>query len=327
MEPLLDTSWTLHYTSTNSPSYRKLFTPSTTAAHLARYFDKLPQFLASQKPQLVDDLNDATDKIGSLRDCKYSVSSLQSHQPTINSIQLVSITLQYQHSAFPFILTTPHLILSKAPISHTKLITNFLSDTFNVSFDPLKLPSTLLSTSLQNYISTLSSPFSPNDGGNGDPAPEKRAAVLKAAIGTLKLTISFSGPVAPHLRTLDLSIPYDTVDTLQSAVSTGGDGFLDGLAHHIHLQTGLKLPLTVTAQNGDGGSHVTQDTSTSEPPLKLSKVAAAAFALSVDGRVRFAAKAIEHAVESEELVIQANIQLLEGIINEAKRRGTVAKNA
>lgn len=128
-------------------------------------------------------------------------------------------------------------------------------------------------------------------------------------------------------------MPYETVDVLvsESVAQSRSGGFMEGLVEHLHLQTGLRLPLVNETEvegeggvfvNGRAGSMVSDSsTTTKTSPFKLSKVTSAAFALSVEGKLRFAAKAVENAVERENLVTMANIQTIEGIVNFAKRKG------
>ena len=103
--------------------------------------------------------------------------------------------------------------------------------------------------------------------------------------------------------------------------STRGNAFLEGLRTAIFEKTGIKLPLTTSSQP-------LNPTNNQEPPLRVSKISCAAFAVSKEGKLKFAIKPIENAVVvgySEDMVRVAMWKILGAVNIEAKRRAQAYK--
>jgi Kinetochore complex Sim4 subunit Fta1 len=209
-----------------------------------------------------------------------------------------SATSQQPTSSLP-------LLLTKTPIPLTKRIVTFLLDTFDIRISPLKLPQSLLHRTLESYIENLYRHTTAMS-----LAP--RSAFLKNALKDIKMTLSFSTPITPHLRTLELDIPAETVCNLIEASISGKTSFMQEMAVHLEHHTGMHLPLPA---NKDPQSDDT------EQLIRISKIICHAFALSSDGRFKIVEKA-HRAAEVENLghaVRGANEMLLASLLAEAAR--------
>jgi len=192
----------------------------------------------------------------------------------------------------------------------------------------LRLPSGLILHACSKYLHSLSGPKI------AEPHQEDalRQATLIQVIGNLKLTFTITNTtetdVASMLRTMEFDIPSQTVDVLlrkaqqtQSSGLTVSTAFLDELATAVHERTGLRLPLSA---NPSSHSARVEATSALEPPVKVTRIACAAFAISVDGRLKCARKPIESAEVigyQETMIRAANWELLEAIRAEAENKG------
>ena len=197
------------------------------------------------------------------------------------------------------------LLLTKTPIPLTKRIVTFLLDTFDIRISPLKLPQLLLHQTLESYLDILYRYTSPL-------SLARRIAFLKNALKDVKMTLSFSTPITPHLRTLELDIPAETVCNLIEASISGKTSFMLEMAVHLEHHTGMHLPLPAN-----------KDTQSDdiEKLIRISKMVCHAFALSGDGRFKIVEKA-HRAAKVENLghaVREANEMLLASLLAEAGR--------
>jgi Kinetochore complex Sim4 subunit Fta1 len=197
------------------------------------------------------------------------------------------------------------LLLTKTPIPLTKRIVTFLLDTFDVRISPLKLPQVLLHHTLESYIDIIYRYTSPL-------SLARRIAFFKDALKDMKMTLSFSNPVTPHLRTLELDIPAETVCNLIEASISGKTSFMQKMAAHVEHHTGMHLPLPANKDTQSDDM---------EQLIRISKIVCHAFALSGDGRFKIVEKA-HRAAEMENLghaVREANEILLASLLAEAVR--------
>ncbi|KAL2433628.1 hypothetical protein ABEF95_007970 [Exophiala dermatitidis] len=290
------------------------------------------------------------------------------------------------------------ILLCKASPSALKTVTTYLADTFSLvltDITPLKLSPALIRATLEQYLGTVSialgraavAASARAEGGepegeehDRDHDHEHRQSTFQSIVGTLRITISFAPPVAPSLKTLDITVPPRTVGeqyrhVLDGSNQTTDDNdsrrpqFMDTLATWIRDKTGLNIdPFPSTIVNDDNDDHdddegnaaVGNDTATANktkknptrrqtesetsvqepppppPPMHVSRVSTAAYAMSVEGRLKFASKPvelvdgflglIEHGnaegdseASNENFVREANQRLLNAVLAEARR--------
>jgi hypothetical protein len=295
---LYDTSWTLHSISQLSPSFTALCAFDERA--LKRPAQKLKDYLTqatAEKRALYENEQADSEKTGTLRE----VTFCPLEHPGI----LISVT--HERALSKFILygrsdETPYsLLLTKAAAPLVHKLTAFLLDTFSVSAIPLKLPSTLLYDTLQAYMSNITTTFSPQ---TRTPTP----ILSKATLSSLRLTFSFSPPIAPKLRSIDIDIPLASL-----TAQTPGRTILTSISTHLERATGiypLAIGLGTEAKEGENERAL----------ARISKVSCAAFALSVDGRLKYTLKSVESAVQFEDTVRKANQAMLDVIFDEAAKK-------
>ena len=328
---LYDTSFTLHAVSDSSLPYRNLLQAKqdalrARASGLRTYFSIRPKYEDEEEKE----------KIGALRDCTWEV--VHNPQRKRRDADMVVVVLTYDRAIYKVILYSNAskaksdssvdipIVLAKASATVTKRFLSFLSETFQVTVSPLKLPSSFLSNTVLTYVSSLYSSFqSVSD-------TTSMLGLLRDTIGALKLSITVNtgsvtgAEIAQHLRTMDIDVPAETLyqllttpTTQSSSRESGPSGFLQSLQHHIHERTGLILPLPPKSNRSDD---------TDEPPLRLARISNNSFALSTEGRLKFSSKAVE-ALEAvagldsgdENTVKKANMRLLEAIVAETMHTG------
>jgi hypothetical protein len=264
---------------------------------------------------------------------------------SVKRIHGLSISLFYEKKTYKFVLftssstpviagttsksSTTTILLAKSSPSVLKRFFAYLDHTFSISQpSPLKLPSSALQQTLQNYIITVLPLL------DSDLATSQQEDALTSILGTVKVTLSFSAPVAPHLKTLDISIPANTVLAMckkahnDKDVDRGPPGqyCLDYLACQIHAKTGLKLPLS----GNDNDRELRSIESSKESPIKISRISTASYALSSDSRLKLASKPLDAFASSHDrddddgnskrIVSAANLNLLNAVLKEAQRQ-------
>lgn len=140
----------------------------------------------------------------------------------------------------------------------------------------------------------------------------RRSGFLKSALRDIKISLSLSAPIAPHLRTIDADAPADTVCNLIEASVFSKSSFMKVLAVHLEQHTGMQLPLPADTEGHS------QDV---EQLIRVSKIVCHAFAVSGDGRFKIVEKA-HTAAEVESLgdvVREANEMVLASLLAEAVR--------
>lgn len=292
---LYDTSWSLHCITHISSAFTSLCASDERA--LKRPAKQLKDFLtapATEKRALYENEQPEAERIGSLREVTF--------QPLEHPAILISVT--YEHGALSkFILygkddRSPYdLLLTKAAASLVQKLTIFLSDAFSVEVVPLKLPSTLLYDTLQDYMATITTT---------QQDPQKRLS--KSTLSSLRLTFSFAPPVAPKLKNIDIDIPLASL-----TAQTPGRTILTSISNHLERATGI-YPLAIGL-----GTEV-KEGQNDKALARISKVSCAAFAVSVDGRLKFTLKAVEAAVQLEDTARKTNQRMLDAIAMEVKKR-------
>jgi hypothetical protein len=228
------------------------------------------------------------------------------------------------------------ILLAKSSPLTLKALQRYLDDTFGIGpIKPLKLPSKFILKELESYLTPIA---------------------FDTIVGTLNITISFSAPIAPHLQSLTINIPSQTLwkayEVASKTSSRETEGVMGVLGNWLFKKTGLNLPLrtdqtnntySLTEANHNPNSNTTapseqaetQDTAT-EPqiPLRISRILNAAYAISTEGRLKLASKAVQAAdsrrnglnnddeasPQQREGVVVANETLLHAILDEAQRQ-------
>merc|ERR1711964_849755 len=149
---------------------------------------------------------------------------------------------------------------------------------------PLQLPSALIQKTLQDYLSTIYSSLSTAPGSSQTQVQD----LFINIISSVRLTIGFSAPVAPHLKSLDIAVaPYAVLKALPENGRFGIEHFMSTLAGYIWTNTGLKIPVlddrdgVVRSLNCEGA-----DIAKSDAPMKISRISNAAYAISCDHRIK-----------------------------------------
>lgn len=192
----------------------------------------------------------------------------------------------------------------------------------------LKLPPQFLQSTIARYISDL------HTGLSRTTSERQLPLDLKAVLGMMKISITFSAPIAPSLKMLDVEVPSESVlaainrtvlnqDDVDKALEhrrqdNVTNNVLDVLKQSIYERTGLKLPISQDEEKNSNDSNPTDQTDNSsaepptppvndetttaaddakksevEPPMRISRILTAAFALSSEGRLKLALKAAE----------------------------------
>lgn len=332
-DALYDTSLTVYAVTEPSPPLLSLLSASTT--RLNDHAHTLRDHLSAGR--VAYEREEEQEKIGGLRECTFTVLRQNEAAP-----HGVAISLLYDKITYKFLLygnTASHsktrrrgrgnasepslpLLLIKASSSVTARFLAFLEQQFNSpAVIPLKLSAAHLPTTLNDYVSELVRAHQPIA------ADHALLDYLRDTVGALKLTISVThAEAAKSLRTIDLDIPPETLFQLVTEPGAASN-FLEVLHKHLHVRTGLLLPLAPQPAAPEADAAAASDTET-EAPLKLSRISNAAFALSSEGRLKLSAKAVQ-AVDAipglgsgdENVVRIANQALLNGLVEAALKLG------
>lgn len=200
------------------------------------------------------------------------------------------------------------LLLAKAPHALSQRITTFLSDTFDVRVAPLQLPELFLHETMEAYLGKLYQSVATL-------STESRATFISATIQDLKIVLSFKPPVSPHLRTLDITIPTETVCNLLETAVAQKSQLMSVLVEHVERLTAMKIP--VPGENKQQGDEA-------EQLVQISRTACHAFTLSGDGRLKMQKKACNAAeiLNRGQVVQEANGMLLGRLLAHAARPDT-----
>lgn len=155
------------------------------------------------------------------------------------------------------------ILLAKASPAAFKAFQSYLSDMFAIKeIDALKLPPEFLQSTIAKYISAI------HTGLSRTTTDRQLPLDVKAILGMMKISISFSAPIAPSLKTLDIEVPSETILAAINRIGANKDGengdsqeseqqenppntVLDVLKQSIYERTGLKLPLSQDVKHQD----------------------------------------------------------------------------
>ena len=308
---------------------------------LKTHASRLQQHLTSSSRRPAYEAEEEQKKLGSLRSCDFA---------PLPAGEGVVIAIIFDQAVYKFILYTCSqstsekqlpLLLVKANASFTRRVLAYLSETFQLPLEPqpLKLPSFLLLSTLQEYIVSLR---------NGlDPVAETESmlSLLRDIIGTLRITVSVNtgsangSKVAPALRTIDLDVSSEALHQLLERAIPDRPGprskrrdehpnidFLSSLRDYITDRTGLKLPVTPETASQPLTENANGTVAANEPALRVTRIQSTAVAISMEGRLKLSSKPVEMMdavpglVSGDENVVKgANQDLLQAIVREAEK--------
>lgn len=167
------------------------------------------------------------------------------------------------------------LLLTRMPNSLRQTLLDYLTTTFDTRATPLKLPSSNLSTFLEDYLQDLTDTHTfSNDPSIASHHRASAEATLRSAIKDIQFSISLPAPTSPLLKTMDITVPKDDVA--------------------MFISTGQKILSRIGQQQGEGpfmaallqyaSSHLAMNLS--HPDLKIAKIACGAFVLGAEGKVK-----------------------------------------
>jgi Kinetochore complex Sim4 subunit Fta1 len=343
---LFNVSWTAHRLSPlhHSKDHRVLIgNQDALKTYGKRLHDLLAgDFLRSMQVALTKSLaDDALSKAGSLVESRWEfISTLDNIQEgsddaaiEMNECMGIFVTLDYEHIGYRAALLagpdgyTPAstdkrrkqsthlpLLLTRMPTALRNTFIEFISTTFDSYCATLHLPSEFLCTTLEASISYLMASESSQQASN---------AILEQVLKETQLTLSFGQLVAPSLKSLEISLPRETLSTF----AHGGDNsdtslFLSSLSQYLEKHLAMKVKLQETG-NTDHGSKNTQH-------VWLSKVATAAFVLSTEGRFKLIdissrqSESPEEQTEVQKLIHSANEEILRSLVRRAAGDGLMS---
>ncbi|RMJ23225.1 F-box domain protein [Aspergillus sp. HF37] len=294
--------------------------------------------------------DDSLSKTGALKNCTWEMLSLwpQLTDSTTDSSSVASpqapagilITLEYENIVYKAALlavpdpddaqqqqppssssasTSLPLLLTRCPNPLRQILISFLVSNFDTYCSTLRLPQEFLCAALERYFDVFTARSPQN------------IPLLGDAMRELHLTLSFSGFVAPDLKSLNVSIPRTSLDAfLFSAPSSTSAGsysepnrtFLANL--EAYLAKHLAMDLDLGARSGSApisaaGKHV-----------RLSKIACAAFVVGSEGRLKLVlperrADGADESADGEaemrsermKSVLRASVALLHAVIRRA----------
>ena len=241
------------------------------------------------------------------------------------------------------------ILLSKSSPAALKSLLEYLSGTFSLTnIHPLKLSTTFLQTSLEKYLTltTLSLWTAYADNAT-------RRDKLHRVLSTLKLTISFSAPIAPSLRSIEVAIPAQTVSQHYKHVLAAKEedrpaAFMGALAGWILNKTGFHIAPPMQSDDLGRKKENEQQIGTVDPspelreaspapdrvaetvvektkgPMRISRISNGSWALSMDGKIKFSMKAVDVVADAGDemgsCVKRANADMLAGVVEEARRQ-------
>ncbi|CEL07603.1 hypothetical protein ASPCAL10760 [Aspergillus calidoustus] len=180
--------------------------------------------------------------------------------------------------------TSLPLLLTRLPKALREQFIAFLSSNFDTCVSSLRFSSDVLCDLLQSYVGNLTSA----EGGSGGEGAD--SVLIEDIIREMHLTLSFAPPIATSLKTLNVSIPRETIASFlrtTTGSSPAGDGtensgrrVLSGLSAYLQKHLAMELGLEL----GDGGVTL------SSGYVRLTKIACAGFVITGEGRIKVVGK-------------------------------------
>ena len=174
------------------------------------------------------------------------------------------------------------LLVTRMPNALRQEFISFLSTNFDTRISVLRLPPQFICAALENYMATLNRPARTGQR-NAD------HGFIERIIKETQLTISFSQPISPALRSMDVLLPRESLGAFYShgTSNSGSESteapttpFLTALSEYFN--THLAMPLDISTFQSP------TTTKTQQPShMRLTKVSCGAFVLGSEGRVKF----------------------------------------
>ncbi|GIJ87949.1 hypothetical protein Asppvi_006863 [Aspergillus pseudoviridinutans] len=341
LQQLWNTSWTLHRLSPlhHGKEFQSLL---GNQAALRTYASRLrvhltgDLFTSAQAPLsaagAVDD--DVLSRTGSLRDCVWETLSAPFTEATSEKLSGILVTLEYENITYKAALlaaqdgrrtsarrkqsTQLPLLLTRFPTPLRQTFMSFLSANFDTYCSVLRLPSTFMCTALEMYIDILM--------GGDHEEPSDTHRMFEGTIKETQLTLSFSPPVAPALRSLNVNIPRGSFtefvrgSNLDAELTHRKNSVLSGLSTYLEKHLAIKLNLGDLAS----GHHSVNQ------PVRLTKIACGSFVLGGEGKMKLVAPSGQASSEDgaaaaresrDRLLLRANEELLQAVIRRAAMGG------
>ncbi|KAF7126156.1 hypothetical protein CNMCM5793_002578 [Aspergillus hiratsukae] len=282
----------------------------------------------------VDD--DVLSRTGPLRDCVWETLPASSTEATSEKLSGILVILEYENITYKAALlaapdgrrtsarrkqsTQLPLLLTRFPNPLRQTFISFLSTNFDTYCSALRLPSTFMCTALETYIDILMA-------GEHDGLSDSHR-MFEDIIKETQLTLSFSPPVAPALRSLNINLPRGSFTEFVRASNSNSEltprksSVLSGLSTYLEKHLAIKLNLGDLAS----GHH------SINPPVRLTKIACGSFVLGGDGKMKLVAPSGQAVSNSEDgaaparesrgdLILRANEALLQAVIRRAAMSG------
>lgn len=329
-DQLFTTSWTLHRLSPlyHGREYQTLIdNPEALRVYADRFRDILRGDVFRGVQIGIDSasaLDDAVAKAGPLNTCKWETLPTWSHWneeqslledadqelPIIppESSAGILVTLNYDHAIFKAALlvgpdgyhddrkevTHLPLLVTRLPNVLRQTFISFLSGNFDTHCSILRLPSSFLCATLENYLASLSTVATHPSGSSGI-----SRLLIEKVIKETHLTLSFPPPISPSLKTLDVHLPRESLSTFfahgSKMTSTSNRRYDIEEAREssqkptVPFITALSLYFdTHLAMNLDI-SELRDTTKREKEHIRLTKVVCGAFVLGGEGRMKLLA--------------------------------------
>ncbi|KIX97527.1 uncharacterized protein Z520_06979 [Fonsecaea multimorphosa CBS 102226] len=226
------------------------------------------------------------------------------------------------------------ILLPKSSPAALKSFTDYLRDAFDVTaIYPLELPSSLMQSTLEQYLETIRASLFEAAGGGSSSSSSAQALLqqnFSTIIGKIELTIAFSQPVSKGLKSMHAAIPATAYlawyKSPAEKTSSRGDNrrgqrktaFLGSLAGWIRGMSGLCLPILNEKEplipesdndrddsdnnDDDDNSLNTTDTPSNKDAqlgpmaMKISRISNEAYTISATSGLKFKSRAV-HAFD------------------------------
>lgn len=362
---LLNTSWTLHRLSPlhHGKEFQTLLNNAVALkTYAARLRDQLTGDIFGDGAfqigaNATGGGDDALSKTGALKECTWeTISGWSQLEPNSSSSSRsadsdpdssnennalgILIVLEYEHTTYKVaLLARPRseeenedkeeqhtstsstflpLLLTRLPNPLRQTFISFLSANFDTYCSLLRLPSNFLCAGLGTYLRVLLT--------SAESVTTSRS-VLETLVKEIQLTLSFSPSIAPALRTLNITIPRQTLvqfildnSHTNNRVSTdihGSNPFLTCLNAYLEKHLAMKLDLN----NFSSGQTLARQ------HVRLTKVACGGFVLGAEGKIKLVvANPDSETVDGREqqdqdrMALRASEELLQTAIRRAVTR-------
>jgi hypothetical protein len=187
--------------------------------------------------QLIDDSDDAPRPYNELSECTVDPISVQIGK---NIFSGVAVSAEFDRGPpFRFIhynnaAKEVSLLLVRGSLGSQSLTDSFFERVGISGYQILNLHSSFLSSQQEWYLESLPA-YRPT-------REEHLDSFISHVIGKLDITVTAEAPVAPNLKSLQISVPATTVWKWLST-TTGRGAFLIQLGDYVESTTGMKLGL------------------------------------------------------------------------------------